>query len=137
MSADIAYPQPHEDEDNAPFLAGWREGKLLLQQSREGDPLFFYPRPICPYTGSADLIWTEVSGRGRIVSFSLITRPNHPSFNEEVPIILAEIALEEGASLLGRIIGADATTIRTGARLELLSPDEARRYPLPAFRLAA
>lgn len=137
MSAQIAYPQPHEDEDNAPFLAGWREGRLLLQQSREGGPLFFYPRPICPYSGSMDLVWREVSGRGRIVSFSLITRPNHPSFNEEVPIVLAEIALDEGASLLGRIIGADADSIASGARLELLPPAQARRYPLPAFRLAA
>lgn len=137
MSTEIAYPQPHEDEDNAPFLAGWREGRLLLQRSRDGGPLFFYPRPICPYTGSSDLIWTEVTGRGRIVSFSLITRPNHPSFNEEVPIVLAEIALDEGASLLGRIIGADAASITSGARLELLPPGEGRRYPLPAFRLAA
>jgi uncharacterized OB-fold protein len=136
MTAEIAYPQPYEDEDNAPFLAGWREGRLLLQQSREGGPLFFYPRPICPYTGSADLIWTEVSGRGRIVSFSLVHRPNHPSFNEEVPIVLAEIALEEGASLLGRIVGADAAAIETGMSLELLPPEEGRRYPLPAFRLA-
>lgn len=136
MSAEIAYPQPHEDEDNAPFLASWREGKLLLQQSRGGGPLFFYPRPICPNTGSADLVWREISGRGEVVSFSLITRPNHPSFNEEVPIILAEIALDEGASLLGRIVGADAASIACGARLELLTPEEARRYPLPAFRLA-
>ncbi|MBN9437350.1 OB-fold domain-containing protein [Bosea sp. (in: a-proteobacteria)] len=137
MSAEIAYPQPYEDQDNAPFLTGWREGKLLLQQSRGGGPLFFYPRPICPYTGSTDLVWREVSGRGRIISFSLITRPNHPSFNEEVPIVLAEIELDEGASLLGRIIGADAASIASGARIELLPPDEARRYPLPAFRLAA
>ena len=137
MSAEIAYPQPYKDEDNAPFLAGWREGKLLLQQSRDGGPLFFYPRPICPYTGSTDLVWREVSGRGKVVSFSLITRPNHPSFNEEVPIILAEVALDEGTSLLGRIIGAEAASIASGARLELLPSNEARRYPLPAFRLAA
>ncbi|MGX1787126.1 Zn-ribbon domain-containing OB-fold protein [Bosea sp. NPDC055332] len=136
MTAEIAYPQPYEDEDNAPFLAGWREGRLMLQQSRDGGPLFFYPRPICPYTGSADLIWREVSGRGRIVSFSLITRPNHPSFNAEVPIVLAEIALDEGASLLGRVVEVDAASIASDAKLELLSPDEARRYPLPAFRPA-
>ena len=24
MSAEIAYPQPYEDQDNAPFLTGWR-----------------------------------------------------------------------------------------------------------------
>lgn len=133
----INYPQPREDEDNAPFLAGWREGRLLLQRSREGGPLFFYPRPICPYTGSPDLIWTEVTGRGRIVSFSIVHRPNHPSFNEEVPIILAEIALDEGGALLGRVICSDVSLIKTGAALELLPTEEGLRYPLPAFRLSA
>lgn len=129
------YPQPFEDEDNAAFLAGWREGKLLLQRSREGGPAFFYPRPICPYTGSTDLIWTEASGRGEIVSFSLITRPNHPSFNEEVPIMLAEIALEEGASLLGRVITADPAAVKSKAKVETLPLPEAARYPLPTFRI--
>lgn len=133
----INYPQPREDEDNAPFLAGWREGRLLLQRSRDGGPLFFYPRPICPYTGSPDLIWTEVTGRGRIVSFSIVHRPNHPSFNEEVPIILAEIALDEGGALLGRVICSDISSIKTGAALELLPAKEGLRYPLPAFRLSA
>lgn len=130
------YPQPYEDEDNATFLAGWREGKLLLQQARSGGQPFFYPRPLCPYTGSNDLVWIEASGRGHIVSFSLITRPNHPSFNDEVPIILAEIALEEGATLLGRVIAADATAVKSTAKVETLPLPDAARYPLPTFRLA-
>ena len=136
MTQKIAYPQPCEDEDNAAFLAGWREGRLLLQRNRSGGPAFFYPRPICPHTGSRDLIPVEASGRGEIVSFTLITRPNHPSFNEEVPIILAEIALEEGAKLLGRIIAADATAVKSRAKVETLPMPDAARYPLPTFRLS-
>ena len=31
----------------------------------------------------------EASGKGRIVSYSLVYRPNDPAFNDEVPIILA------------------------------------------------
>ena len=135
MTQKIAYPQPREDEDNAAFLAGWREGRLLLQRSRSGGPAFFYPRPICPHTGSSDLVPVEATGRGEIVSFTLITRPNHPSFNEEVPIILAEIALEEGAKLLGRIISADATAVKSRAKVETLPMPDAARYPLPTFRL--
>ena len=131
------YPQPREDQDNAPFLAGWREGKLLLQQSRSGGPAFFYPRPLCPYTGSADLVWREASGRGCIVSFSIIYRPNHPSFNDEVPIILAEIALEEGATLLGRIICSDIAAVKSHTKVETLPLPDAARYPLPTFRLAS
>ena len=137
MSESLDYPRPLEDEDNRPLLEAWREGRLMLQQCRSGGPPFFYPRPICPYTGSTDLVWMQASGRGRIVSFSIVMRPNHPSFNDEVPIILAEIALEEGASLLTRIITDDANSVRSGGTVELLPMPEAARYPLPTFRLAA
>src|SRR5947207_531247 len=90
MSETVDYPKPHQDEDNRPFLEGWKEGRLMLQRSRSGGPFFFYPRPICPFTGSRDLIWVEASGQGEIVCFSLVMRPNHPAFLADVPIILAE-----------------------------------------------
>lgn len=136
MSETLDYPRPREDEDNRAFLEAWREGRLLLQQSRSGGRPFFYPRPICPYTGATDLVWKEASGRGHIVSFSIVMRPNHPSFNDEVPIVLAEIALEEGASLLARVITGDAGSVKSGAAVALMPMPEAARYPLPTFRLA-
>ena len=61
MSETVDYPKPHQDEDNRPFLEGWKEGRLRLQRSRSGGPFFFYPRPICPFTGSRDLIWVDAS----------------------------------------------------------------------------
>lgn len=137
MNAVLDYPVPREDKDNSAFLTAWREeGKLFLQKAADGGKPFFYPRPICPYTGSRDLITITASGKGRIVSYSFVLRPNHPAFNDEVPIILAEIALDEGASLLGRIICDDKSKIASGLAVELLPPSQARRYPLPTFRLA-
>ena len=135
MSETVDYPKPHQDEDNRPFLEGWSEGRLMLQRSRSGGPFFFYPRPICPYTGSRDLIWVEASGTGKIVSFSLVMRPNHPAFVNEVPIILAEIMLEEGASLLARIIEPETERIYSGAKVTILEMPEAARYSMPTFRL--
>ncbi len=136
MNETSAYPQPYEDEDNRPFLEGWKNGRLMLQRSRDGGPLFFYPRPICPFTGSRDLVWVEASGKGKIVSFSLVMRPNHPSFADEVPIIIAEVMLDEGATLLARVIEPDEAKVRSGAKVAIVKMPEAGRYPLPAFRLA-
>jgi len=135
MSEAADYPRPRQDEDNRPFLEGWQQGRLMLQRARSGGPLFFYPRPICPFTGSRDLVWVEASGRGKIVSFSLVMRPNHPAFAAEVPIILAEIMLEEGASLLARVIEPDAGRVHSGAKVALLTMPEAARYAMPTFRL--
>lgn len=136
MNPALDYPKPYEDEDNRAFLTAWREeGQILLQKAADGGKPFFYPRPMCPYTGSAELVTIPASGKGRIVSYAFVLRPNHPAFNEEVPIILAEIELAEGASLLGRIICEDTNRIASGLAVETLPAEEASRYPLPTFRL--
>ena len=136
MSQTYDYPVPYEDEDNREFLTAWREkGEILLQKAATGGKPFFYPRPICPYTGSADLVSLTSSGKGRIVSYSLVLRPNHPAFNEEVPIIMAEVELEEGATMLARIICDDTAKVASGLAIETLPRDQAIRYPLPTFRL--
>jgi uncharacterized OB-fold protein len=64
-----------------------------------------------------------------------VLRPNHPAFNAEVPIILAEVELQEGATMLARILCADPDRIQTGLAVETLPRAEAARYPLPTFRL--
>ena len=114
MENDNGYPQPHEDADNRPMLEAWREGRLLIQSCDTCGSLFFYPRPLCPDCWSEHLTWREASGAGLIVSYSLVFRPNHPSFNEEIPIILAEIKLVEGPSMITRIVGCDAGQVRSG-----------------------
>ena len=34
MSTQPSYPQPYEDADNAPFLAAWRKGMLVLPRGQ-------------------------------------------------------------------------------------------------------
>ncbi len=130
-----AYPQPREDADNAAFLRSWRDGVVLIQRCRPCRTAFFYPRPLCPRCWSADLKAEEASGRGRIVSWSAIERPNDPAFNDEVPILLAEILLAEGATLLARVVGCTREQIASGAAVKLPPRAIAERYPLPVFQL--
>lgn len=134
MSDGSAYPQPTQDLTNAPFLEAWRAGKLRVQRCLDCALTFFYPRPMCPRCWSQNLEWIETQGRGRIVSFSCIHRPVHDSFNDELPVVLAEISLLEGATLLARVVCEDAMEIRIGMDVALLSPPEAIRYPLPTFK---
>jgi uncharacterized OB-fold protein len=129
------YPQPREDVTNAPLLAAWRRGRLALQSCSGCALVFFYPRDMCPRCWSAELAWIDARGTGTVVSYTLIQRPLHPAFEDEVPIVLAEIALPEGASLLARIVGGDRTEIGSGRSVRLLALPEASRYPLPTFEL--
>jgi len=130
--ADYGYPQPVRSPDNAVYLDGWKEGKLMLQKCCECKKPIFFPRPMCPHCWSDQLEWIQSTGRGEVVSYSLIHRPNHPSFNDEVPIALAEIVLDEGVALLARVLEA---TPSTGMKVNLATESEVTsRYPLPVFR---
>ncbi len=119
------YPQPRQDADNAAFLQGWRDGRLLIQRCRACARAVFYPRPMCPHCWSADLAEETASGQGTIASWSAI----------ETPILLAEIALAEGATLLARIVDCPREAIASGAAVILPPRDIAARYPLPVFYL--
>ena len=131
------YPQPHEDADNRPMLEAWRDGRLLIQACDSCGVSFYYPRPLCPQCWSEQLSWRDTRGIGKIVASSLVHRPNHPSFNEEVPIILAEVKLAEGPSMITRIVGCDAEQVRSGQAVELVGGGAHKRYPLPTFQLCS
>jgi len=131
-----SYPSPREDADNAVFLSNWRQGRLVIQSCVACGKSIFYPRPMCPYCWSDRIETREASGRGRIVSYSLVQRPNDPAFNDEVPIILAEVELTEGVSLIARIVDCDAQAVRSGRQVKLPVKATCIRYPLPVFQLA-
>jgi uncharacterized OB-fold protein len=131
-----SYPTPRADTDNAAFLAGWREGRLVLQACNACSKAFFYPRAFCPHCWSDRIENRYASGKGRIVSYSLVHRPNDPAFNDEVPIALVEVELVEGATLIARVVDARPEDVRSGRSVALPPPEIGVRYPLPVFRLA-
>lgn len=135
MSDANPYPQPQEDADNRYYIRGWREGKLFIQQCRACGHRFHYPRPFCPDCFAAEVEWIAASGKGKIVSFSLVHRPNDLAFSEETPIILCEIELAEGPTMLARLLVTEATQAIPDAAVRLLKHDGACRYPLPIFEL--
>ncbi len=133
MADDARYPRPLVDADNRAMLEAWREGRLVLQRCAECGRVASYPRPLCPHCWSERLGFEAASGRGRIVAWSLVHRPNHESFFAEAPIVLAEIALPEGTNVIARVV-AEPESVRSGRPVEIVSEPE--RYPLPTFRLA-
>ncbi len=131
-----SYPAPREDADNAAFLSGWRQGRLMIQLCADCGKSIFYPRPMCPYCWSARVEAHEANGRGRIVSYTLVYRPNDPAFNDQIPIVLAEVELVEGASMIARIVDCHVDEVRSGRSVQLPTRATCERYPLPVFQLA-
>lgn len=104
----------HPDADYQAFL---RQGRIMVQRSRTSGRCFFYPRVAEPGTGSTDLEWVEVSGRGVVYSTTTI-RAKPPA----APYNVSLIDLEEGPRLMSRVEGVAPEAVRIGmpvrARIE-------------------
>lgn len=132
MSADL--PTPVITPETAPYWDGARAGKLLLQRCLECRALRFYPRRTCPTCWSERVEWIEMSGRGRVHSFTVIHRPPAPAFASRVPYVVALIDLDEGPRMMANIVGEGAldvaidnpVTVTFESRGEIALPQFAR-----------
>ncbi len=96
-----------------PFWEATREKKLVIQYCRKTGRYQFYPRATSIFTGRRDLEWREVSGRGKLFSYTVIRRAREP-FQGHEPFVLAVVSLEEGVNVMADLIHCDLDAIRIG-----------------------
>lgn len=126
-----AKPAPVVTELNGPFMEGARQGVLLLQRCDAcGTTSPFPPRYACAHCGSYPLKWFESSGLGTIYSFAIVRRPQHASFEDELPIRLIAVELDDGPMLISALEDGEPAI---GSRVSVMFRDEPT--PLPRFRL--
>lgn len=128
------YPEPTLTEVNRPLIEAWQRGELVLQHCGDCGLIIFFPRALCPRCWSERLEWKPSTGRGTIVSYSRVYSHVTEPFASESPIVLAEIALEEGGAMLSRVVTDKPQAIESGQRVELVTMPDAARYTLPTFR---
>ena len=80
--------------------------------------LQFPPRPICRHCSHADLSAYTMSGKGTLVSFSEVAQAPH---GFTAPYLVALVALDEGPTIDAQLSDVDATDVRIGMRLEMVT----------------
>jgi uncharacterized protein len=126
-------PTPTLHEWNTPFFAGGTLGKLVLQRCLRCHELIYYPRMVCPKCLSPDYEWATLSGLGTVYSFSIVWRPNHPAFADQIPITLAVVDLDEGPQMVTTIIGCPGENVSIGMKVKVVFDAIAEGIALPKF----
>ena len=123
-------PQPNVYVATQPFWDGVRAGKLVLQYCKDTNRFQHYPRPVSIFTGSRNLEWREVSGRGEIYACTTL-RISGPGLEGRVPLAVATVELEENVRLIANIVDSEPAAIRIGARVRLAWDriDDNTNYP--------
>ena len=129
-SAQIPLPQP--TPLSKPHWDGCREGVLRVQRCGDCDSFVFVPKPVCGGCLGTNLSWVESSGRGTLYSYSIVYRPQQPTF--EVPYTVAIVELEEGWHMLSNLIGVEPDEVEIGMSLEVSFERKSDEITLPYFR---
>lgn len=127
-------PKPNTFVDTRPFWEGAKRKELWLQYCRDTGRFQHYPRPVSIYTGSRNLEWRQVSGKGVVYAATVIRIPGTGT-EGRLPLNVATIDLDEGARLLGNITNAEPGAVQIGARVDLDWERLADDIWYPAFRL--
>lgn len=116
-------PLPHPTEISQPFWDGLKAHQVRIQQCEEHGHWLFFPRTHCPVCGSRKLAWRDVSGEGTLYTFTVARVPTLPEFTDEMPQLLAVVALDEGVHLNTTLVGVDPAAIKIGQRLRPVFDD--------------
>jgi uncharacterized protein len=105
-------PLPELRFENVAFWTGGAKGELLIQRCRACGRWNHPPLPRCRACLSPEIAPEPVSGRARVVTFTINRHAWFPG--QQVPYVLAIVELEEERDL------------RVATRLVGLAPEEAR-----------
>src|SRR4029450_2610274 len=103
----IKKPLPEITPVNQPFWDGAKAGKLMMQKCQNCGTWVFCPRPVCGDRASDKLEWVQVSGRGKIFSFTVIREVVGQAlrgFATDIPYVTALFDLGDGPAVCSKTL---------------------------------
>jgi len=125
-------PKPVPDADTQPFWDAAAQQRLVVPHCESCGRWIWQPRPLCPACHEPDPAWTEISGDGRVTSWTVIHPPVLPAWADDVPFTILLVELVEGVRMVGRLVDAPASALSIGAPVALRWRSEADQW-LPAW----
>lgn len=95
-----------------PYWAFVQDRELRLQKCAACGQFRYPPGPICPKCLSPRCDWVALSGRGRVVTWTVFRRQYLPEF--PIPYTVVSVETAEGPLLIGNLINPGASQIEIG-----------------------
>lgn len=123
------YTAPTIEPGNEHFWEQAKAGQLTTKACKSCGKLHWYPRTLCPFC-MGETEWKNVSGKGKIYSFSVMQRGN-PN-----PYCIAYVTLDEGVTMMTQIVDCDLDSVAIGQAVEVVfKPTEGENTPaVPMFK---
>jgi uncharacterized OB-fold protein len=127
-------PLPQIGPDTKAFWEGCRQHEIRIQKCGDCGHLRWPPSFLCPNCLSRNTQSVTASGRGNVYSYIVYQVAYDPAFKEDLPYVVALVALEEGPHLLTNIVGCDPHAVSCDMAVEVVWDDVTETVSIPKFR---
>lgn len=133
MAAPAEKPVPVPTRETQPYWEGCKKHELRIQRCVACGHYQFYPRLYCTACMSERVEWVRASGRGKVLSFTIVYRPVSPAFAADVPYVVALVTLEEGPQMMSNIVGCSPERVYIGMPVQVTFEDRTEEISIPQF----
>jgi uncharacterized protein len=117
-----------------PYWDACARGSLVYLRCDGCGLILERPATVCGACLGRSLTWTPSSGQGALYSWTVVWRPQHPSFH--VPYAPAIVAMDEGWWHIAAVIGCEPDDLVAGMRLAVEFHPASDEITLPYYRPA-
>ena len=122
MTSDVKVPSPEAHDLSAPWWEGTKRGAFVVQKCSDCGTLRHYAQELCTACHSFAHDWVELSGRGKVHSWTVTHHAFHPAFAGALPYALVTLDMDEGVRAMGRLAGMEPSALQIGLRLRASFP---------------
>jgi uncharacterized OB-fold protein len=79
----------------------------------------------------------NVSGRGRLHTYTVVYQPSQAAFRDDTPYIYAVVQLDEGPRMVSNIVQCEIDAVRVDMPLEAIFDDVTPEWTLVKFKPAS
>jgi len=119
---------------DVPFWESVSRDALCLQRCSSCSTYRYPPGACCPNCLSLEADWVQVSGKGRVLSWTTIHKQYLPAY--PAPSTVVVVHLDEGPIMITHFDNEDAGKLRLDAPVKLTYSTHPDGYRLPKFTLA-
>jgi uncharacterized OB-fold protein len=135
MDASIGIP-PAVTEETEPFWTNAAQGRLVIERCQSCGADSFPPRGMCRRCRGRSMASVEVTGRGRIYSYTVNHQRWLPDLEVPYTIALVEFPDHPGVRVVGRLRDTDPPQAAIGLEVEVGFEAGPGGFAIPSFVVA-
>lgn len=101
------------------FFDGLKEGRIYATYCPVKNLYYFPPQADCPACMDENLVWREIEGRGKLLTYTVINVKPY-SFSHHRDYVVAVARMDEGFNVLCWVAVDDPTKLRVGMDVRLV-----------------